>query len=136
MSYSPTTWSTGDTITASAMNKIENGIANAGGDGYDAIISCYKDDNSSSPITYTIEKGTFAEIVSMFTSGEVAPNILVKIKWDLPPKYMVSTNTTMVTYYRSNISVPDIELHVYFYNVNNDFTYLTLIWNANDEITE
>lgn len=30
MSYSPTTWSTGDTITASAMNKIENGIANAG----------------------------------------------------------------------------------------------------------
>lgn len=31
MSYSPTTWSTGDTITASAMNKIENGIANAGG---------------------------------------------------------------------------------------------------------
>lgn len=31
MSYTPTTWTTGDTITASAMNKIENGIANAGG---------------------------------------------------------------------------------------------------------
>lgn len=31
MSYTPTTWATGDTITASAMNKIENGIANAGG---------------------------------------------------------------------------------------------------------
>lgn len=31
MSYTPTSWSTGDTITASAMNKIENGIANAGG---------------------------------------------------------------------------------------------------------
>ena len=31
MSYTPTTWSTGDTITASAMNKIENGIANASG---------------------------------------------------------------------------------------------------------
>jgi len=30
MSYTPTTWTTGDTITASAMNKIENGIANAG----------------------------------------------------------------------------------------------------------
>ena len=30
MSYTPTTWATGDTITASAMNKIENGIANAG----------------------------------------------------------------------------------------------------------
>ena len=30
MSYTPTNWVTGDTITASAMNKIENGIANAG----------------------------------------------------------------------------------------------------------
>lgn len=31
MSYTPTTWTTGDTITATALNKIENGIANAGG---------------------------------------------------------------------------------------------------------
>lgn len=31
MAYTPTTWTTGDTITASAMNKIENGIAGAGG---------------------------------------------------------------------------------------------------------
>lgn len=31
MSYTPTNWNTGDTITAAAMNKIENGIANAGG---------------------------------------------------------------------------------------------------------
>lgn len=30
MAYTPTTWATGDTITASAMNKIENGIAEAG----------------------------------------------------------------------------------------------------------
>lgn len=31
MAYTPTTWITGDTITATAMNKIENGIASAGG---------------------------------------------------------------------------------------------------------
>ena len=31
MSYTPTQWNTGDTITASALNKIEQGIANAGG---------------------------------------------------------------------------------------------------------
>lgn len=30
MAYTPTTWATGDTITASAMNKLENGVANAG----------------------------------------------------------------------------------------------------------
>lgn len=33
MGYTPTTWNTGDTITASALNKIENGVANAGGGG-------------------------------------------------------------------------------------------------------
>lgn len=33
MAYTPTTWTTGDTITATAMNKIENGIADAGSGG-------------------------------------------------------------------------------------------------------
>lgn len=31
MSYTPTTWNTGDTITATALNKIEQGIAGGGG---------------------------------------------------------------------------------------------------------
>jgi hypothetical protein len=31
MSYTPTTWQTGDTITAEKLNKLENGVANAGG---------------------------------------------------------------------------------------------------------
>lgn len=31
MAYTPTTWTTGDTITASALNKIEQGIAEGGG---------------------------------------------------------------------------------------------------------
>lgn len=31
MSYSPKTWGTGDTVYASDLNRIENGIANAGG---------------------------------------------------------------------------------------------------------
>lgn len=38
MSYTPTTWTTGDTITATAMNKIENGIANAGGGGSPLVV--------------------------------------------------------------------------------------------------
>lgn len=69
MSYTPTTWTTGDTITASAMNKIENGIANAGGggtawvtisaSGYDASTHAFArvfyalyDSNSSKWIVY------------------------------------------------------------------------------------
>ena len=30
MSYTPTTWATGDTVTATKLNKMEQGIANAG----------------------------------------------------------------------------------------------------------
>lgn len=39
MSYTPTQWNTGDTITASALNKIEQGIANAGGGGGGTLIN-------------------------------------------------------------------------------------------------
>lgn len=39
MAYTPTTWNTGDTINATKLNKIEQGIANAGGDGgWDIVI--------------------------------------------------------------------------------------------------
>lgn len=31
MSYTPTNWETGDTITAEKLNKLEQGVANAGG---------------------------------------------------------------------------------------------------------
>ena len=62
MSYTPTTWTTGDTITASAMNKIENGIASAGGGGL-----------------VTVENGTldknFNELKAMVESG-IAPFII------------------------------------------------------------
>lgn len=33
MSYTPTEWATGDVVTAEKLNKIENGIASAGGGG-------------------------------------------------------------------------------------------------------
>lgn len=33
MSYTPTNWQTGDTITAQLLNKMEQGIASAGGGG-------------------------------------------------------------------------------------------------------
>jgi len=55
MSYTPTTWTTGDTISASALNKIENGIADAGsGSGATIIV-----DNGTA-----LDK-TFAEIYEL-----------------------------------------------------------------------
>lgn len=63
MSYTPTTWNTGDTITASALNKMEQGIADGGGGGaacirlsatgmgagtknYCAFVYAYRDNNT------------------------------------------------------------------------------------------
>lgn len=57
MAYTPTTWSTGDTITASALNKMEQGIADGGGG---AVIIT---DNGSA-----LDK-TFAEIYDLVKSG-------------------------------------------------------------------
>ena len=48
MSYTPTTWNTGDTITPSALNKIENGIADAGGGGVASVRISASGFNSSS----------------------------------------------------------------------------------------
>lgn len=59
MPYTPTEWSTGDTITASALNKIENGIANAGSGSGAVIIT----DNGTA-----LDK-TYAEIYALIESG-------------------------------------------------------------------
>lgn len=59
MSYTPTTWSTGDTITASAMNKIENGIANAG----DIFFDIANEDG-------TLDK-TWNEILTALSTGKM-----------------------------------------------------------------
>ena len=37
MAYTPTNWSTGDTITATKLNKLENGVANSGGRKYPTV---------------------------------------------------------------------------------------------------
>ena len=60
MSYTPTTWNTGDTITATKLNKIENGIANAGS----AMIVTSSEVNGAQ----TMDK-TAQEIYDAFLSG-------------------------------------------------------------------
>lgn len=62
MSYTPTTWQTGDTITAAGLNKIEQGIANAGS----ALIcnSSYSSDANN----YVLDK-TVQEIYDALLAG-------------------------------------------------------------------
>ena len=63
MAYTPTTWTTGDTITATAMNKIENGIANAGS----ALIVTTSNVNDE----FTLDK-TVQEIYDAISNGTPA----------------------------------------------------------------
>lgn len=75
MSYTPTNWATGDTITASALNKIENGVANAGG-GYDAVIQIV----DGTPDTGTVISGDFQTVYNKAMSLPVS--ILVNLDRD------------------------------------------------------
>ena len=74
MSYTPHTWTDGETITAAKMNAIEEGIEGAasggGGDGYDAIIYY---DNACIP--YPVVTATFADIKGKMEDGD-CPRIL------------------------------------------------------------
>lgn len=62
MAYTPTEWETGDTITAASLNKIENGIANAGS----ALICTlsYNEDLDEEALDKTV-----AEIYEAYSSG-------------------------------------------------------------------
>ena len=65
MSYTPTTWTTGDTITATAMNKIENGIADAGsGGGVD--VQVWQADSSGT----LHAEGDFASALAKASTGK------------------------------------------------------------------
>ena len=79
MSYTPTSWSTGDTITAAAMNKIENGIANASP--YDAIIRLTHSNDSgedvASNLTPSIISGSYAALSAKINNSEF-PHVIVQ----------------------------------------------------------
>lgn len=83
MTYTPTEWTTGDTITAAKLNNIEEGIAEAAqsGGGWDAIIRLTHEESSAadipSALTPTIVEGTFAELAAKVQDGE-CPCILVE----------------------------------------------------------
>ena len=70
MSYTPTMWTTGDTITATALNKIENGIANAGG-----ASGLVTDTSGTLDVSYN-------DIFSMLNNG-VVPFIVEELSTDM-----------------------------------------------------
>ena len=72
MSYTPTTWATGDTITADKLNHMEDGIADAtsgGGGGSDLFIVNIEFDNLP-PSSATLDK-TQEEILQAVEDGKI-----------------------------------------------------------------
>ena len=60
MAYTPTTWVTGDKVTSTKLNKIEQGIANAGGGG----LAHYTDTSGTLDCTYN-------DLVADITAGRL-----------------------------------------------------------------
>lgn len=103
MAYTPTTWQTGDTITATAMNKIENGIANAGGGG----VSFFEITTTNMPNNQNFI-GSFG-YVKMVDGEFIEPNYAQSFSTAL---YMTG-NTTVVWY--TTLPVPTLaDYYMYF----------------------
>lgn len=133
MSYTPTSWSTGDTITATAMNKIENGIANAGGSSWDAVIRLTHADSSgpdnTSNVTPSIVSGTYADLSAKIGNNGF-PRILVEYKhpWGMqfavPMAYISSCDSEAIILLINGYS---------FVNDDNTMSF-TLEWTLSDTL--
>lgn len=131
MSYTPTQWGTGDTITASALNKIEQGISEASP--WDAVIKLTHANNSDadgpSSLTPSIVSGTYADVRAKLNNGG-CPCILVEyyhpwgIQYSAPMGFVtyVSLNTFSVTIAGYSVFPPSNE---------NSFCEIgVLVWSA------
>ena len=75
MSYTPHTWSNGETITAARLNALEQAVAGAGG--YDAEVYIHRE-SGTSVVTGTIVSGDYATL-SALIADDTPPNILMRV---------------------------------------------------------
>ena len=138
MSYTPTTWTTGDTITATALNKIENGIASAGG--YDAEVSVYGD---SLGLQLNVISGSFASL-SALLNNNISPVVLVRLWFENYSGYYTKSATTAVSIYSYNLdgSAPYIFFSYKVPTSNTVGTYssewmrMTFSWFSDDTLED
>ena len=134
MSYTPHTWTTGETITASKMNNLENGVQSASG--YDAEIRIYHDNNSSHNYEFTIVFGSYASLRALFENN-IIPVILVRVYDDMANE---RATTNDVFFYSDGQGNNNIVMHVRApkYNTgtfNQDWWIMNyLLWSPADEL--
>lgn len=96
MSYTPTTWTTGDTITATKLNKIEQGVANAGG--ICPIVGIYCPNSS---VGYQAVGLDFETALSMAQEG--IPFIAYTMTYDSSAGWFLScVSQPLAVYYTEN----------------------------------
>ena len=69
MSYDPTNWKAGDVISSQKLNKLEQGVADAGGGGGALVVHIQKEVISEDETHYTADK-TAGEIKAALESGQ------------------------------------------------------------------
>lgn len=105
MSYTPTNWSNGDSITAAKLNKMEQGIEDASGGGAEPLIVNVVDDSDHAKMVFD---KTWNEVKTAFGGGQSvvlsvsdsssdefyqAIQVISKSKYDTPA-YNVQTSTS------------------------------------------
>ena len=95
MSYIPTTWETGDVITAEKLNNMESGIAN-GEDLF--VITAMNVATETNPRTQPTLDKTFLEIADAIKAGKV---VVLKINYEAEISFFVTE--AMVIYNNSEI---------------------------------
>ena len=135
MSYTPTEWTTGDVITAEKLNKIENGIVEAGGSGssggggYGPLIVTVTIEEDEGYTIFTMDK-TAGEIIAAMplvyqridTQGKVGT-----VTRYLPIGNLLNPQVTVPGYLENNGTYsfigydPNLNTGVFFADTINDY---------------
>lgn len=135
MTYTPTEWTTGDTITAAKLNNIEEGIAEAAqsGGGWDAIIRLTHANNSgpdtTANLTPSIMSGTYASLVAKM-QGDGCPTILVEY---VHPLWGIMFANPMISGITANQDSLRITIAGYF--PVSESQVLGLSWDSTDTLS-
>ena len=129
MSYTPHTWSNGETITAAKLNAIEQAIA--GMSSYDAEVLITRLD-SSSPFVGTIVSGSFAAL-SALTADDIPPNILVRVNDFVTGAWF--SHSAVVVYYAGNSYINFDAGFMTTMGFQGSGNYIGFQWNSNDTLS-
>lgn len=73
MAYTPTNWKNGDVVTSAKLNKLEQGVADAGG-----VLVCHEDETTRA-LDHTFKEIADAVFVVLYMNDETSTNVYTLI---------------------------------------------------------